>query len=121
MYVYILYIICARNVRQKRGLIFMADKSNEKPKKRRTALLSSKEGGYVNQRNYERRHPDKIKAKRARYHNLRIMVHKDFKPLIDSLAEQEGLSLSKLFVHAVEEYYGVTIHKGGNKKEDDDE
>ena len=75
----------------------------------------NKKTKYASQRRYAKKHPEQaaVRAKRHRdkcyYPSIGVWL--EFKTIIVQLAKDNNMSINKLFVSAVEEKYGVVLHK----------
>ncbi len=74
-----------------------------------------KKAGYAAQKKYAATHPEVYKkARQTRDRGLyraHISVPLECKATLEDLASSVGLSINQLFVLAVEEKYGVVLHK----------
>ena len=94
--------------------------------KKRPSFGSSKEGGYVDQKKYKQRHPEKVKEWRRRQKErekgtiyepkLRLAI--EYKPALEQLSHDTGMSITELCLSALEEKYGIVLRKRIDKPED---
>lgn len=70
---------------------------------------------YNAHKKYAANNPEIYAKSSKKYASTRYRIHlimaKDFKETVENLASEAGLSISQLFVSAVEEKYGVILHK----------
>lgn len=74
-----------------------------------------KKKNYAPQKRYAKKHPEQRKSRdkryKAQFYSPKINVPKEYRDDIMSLANATGLSVNMLFITAVEEKYGVILHK----------
>lgn len=88
-------------------------------RKRKHSFNSSKEGGYLDQKKYKERHPEKVKEWRRKQKErekgtiyepkLRLAI--EFKPILEQLCQDTGKSINELCLSALEEKYNVVLRK----------
>ena len=71
------------------------------------AMERHKKNGYAAQKRYRAAHPEKYNQN----YEPKVRIPLEFKPTIESLTQKTGLSLSQLFIAAVEEKYNVVLHR----------
>jgi len=65
-----------------------------------------KDTDYAAQRKYRENNPDKYKR-----YSVKIVIATEFKETLDTLVESSGLSLTSLFINAVEEKHNIKLRK----------
>ncbi len=95
----------------------MADDKNNKTKR---ANAYHKTTGYAAQRKYHAtNNPEKEREwrktsrerRKGKYHKAEIRIPIEYKPVIDEILASTGLSMNALCLGALEEKYGITLHK----------
>lgn len=85
----------------------------------RRAAERFKKNGYAAQKKYRALHPEQqVKAhkkEREQNYQAKIRIPIECKDTLDGLVSQTGLSIARLFVSAVEEKYGVVLHRDIDK------
>jgi len=77
--------------------------------------------GYASQKKYKANHPERVREQKRRQGaklyepKLRIPIEK--KPELEKLLSNTGLTISQLFLGAVEEKYGISLQKTVDKTE----
>ena len=66
-----------------------------------------KKNGYAAQKRYKAAHPEQ----RGQNYEPKIRIALEFKPIIESLTAETGLSITQLFISAIEEKYKVVLHR----------
>lgn len=100
---------------------------DEKTKKSRSGISSTKEGGYAAQKRYREAHPERVREQRRKQkERMRAVVYERKlripmanKPILDDLLRSTGLSITELCLGAVEEKYGVMLQKTVDKIDGD--
>ncbi|MGN1121582.1 MAG: hypothetical protein ACI4RV_04375 [Eubacteriales bacterium] len=98
----------------------MPDKANKKrvpltPEEREARRIAQnkmsverhKRSGYAAQKKYRAAHPEKYNQS----YEAKVRVPLEFKPIIERLTKETGLSITQLFISAVEEKYQVALHR----------
>lgn len=93
----------------------MAD--DKKPAKR--SLSSTREGGYATQKKYHATHPEKVKEWRRKQkerekgtiYEPKIRLQIKYKPVLEKLLADTGMSITTICLTALEEKYGVVLQK----------
>ena len=74
-----------------------------------------KSTGYAAKKKYKETYPDRIiesdKTFRESHDNLRIFLHKDFRANLNKIISESNMTITKLFLTAVEEKYGIALTK----------
>ena len=78
--------------------------------KNKRDIERQKNNGYAAQKKYRLAHPDNVVKWRQRFYEPKIRIPKELRPILNSLIKDTGLTITQLFVSAVEEKYGVTLH-----------
>lgn len=78
----------------------MADETRKTSK---SGISATKAGGYAAQKKYRATHPN------SKY-EPKVRIDKNFKPVLQALLDETGLSITDLFVNAVEEKYDIKLH-----------
>ena len=77
--------------------------------------------GYAAQKRYKESHPDQRTRERAREraktYEPKVRIPMEFKGIIESLTNDTGLSITRLFISAVEEKYNVVLHHNIDKQD----
>lgn len=71
------------------------------------AMERHKRNGYAAQKKYRVTHPERYRQN----YEPKIRIPLEFKPLVENLTKSTGLSITQLFVSAVEEKYQVILHR----------
>lgn len=69
-----------------------------------------KSTGYAAQKKYKAAHPEHRANERGRVYEPKIRIPMELKENLEILMNETGLSITRLFVSAVEEKYGVVLH-----------
>lgn len=102
---------------KKRGRPPLAPEEKEQRRIAKNAATNAyhKRNGYASQEKYRQAHPEKYRAyretARGRTYEPKVRIPIEFKIDFEELLKQTGLSISQLFIGAVEEKYKVTLHK----------
>ena len=72
----------------------------------RSAAERRRKNGYAAQKKYKSTHPEKYHLN----YEPKVRIPLEFKTTIESLTKKTGLSITQLFISAVEEKYGVLLH-----------
>lgn len=84
-------------------------------KKHKAGFSSTKEGGYATQKKYRVEHPDRVKAARIKAaqknYEPKVRIPREYKTAFDALLTQTGLTITELFIGAVEEKYNIILHR----------
>lgn len=79
-----------------------------------------KSTGYAAQKRYKESHPEQRALERARYraktYEVKVRIPMELKATVESLTQNTGLSITQLFISAVEEKYGVVLHRDIDKR-----
>lgn len=86
-------------------------KAMRQKKVSKPGISSTKMGGYASQRRYKENHPDKVKEWQRRYYEPKVRVLQEYRADLERLCRETQLTLSQLFVGAVEEKYCVVLQK----------
>ena len=70
---------------------------------------STKAGGYASQKRYREKHKGDV-------YEPKIRIKKEYKKNLETLLSATGLSITELFVSAVEEKYNIVLHKNNANK-----
>lgn len=73
----------------------------------KSAMERHKKNGYAAQKKYRASHPEKYNQN----YEPKVRIPLEFKPTIESLTKETGLSITQLFISAVEEKYQVVLHR----------
>lgn len=76
-----------------------------------------KSTGYAAQKKYKESHPESRANERGRVYEPKIRIPMELKGNLESLMKETGLSITRLFVSAVEEKYGVVLHRDIDNRE----
>lgn len=71
------------------------------------AMERHKKNGYAAQKKYRATHPEKYNQN----YEPKVRIPLEFKATIESLTQETGLSITRLFICAVEEKYHVVLHR----------
>lgn len=104
---------------KKRGRPPLSDeqKAMRKNKTSKPGISATKEGGYASQKRYRANHPEKVKEWQHRYYEPKVRILQEYRAELERLARETQLTLSELFISAVEEKYCVVLHKHLDKDE----
>lgn len=98
----------------------------DKEEKLKRELARQKATGYAAQKRYREKNPDvarsvarksmklhreKVKGTENEVYCARIPIKMKYKADLDNLVVEQGLTITELFLSAVEEKYGVVLHK----------
>ena len=75
---------------------------------------SHKKSNYAASKKHRQLHPENYQV----YYEPKVRIPKELRPVLKNLIAQTGLSITKLFVQAVEEKYGVVLHTVDTPNED---
>ncbi len=67
-----------------------------------------KNNGYAAQKKYKEAHPEKYKGIN---YEPKVRISMEYKPVFEELLNRTGLSITQIFLGAVEEKYNVSLHK----------
>lgn len=113
----------ADEIKKKRGRPPLTDEEKALRPKRKTkpAFNSTKAGGYATQRRYEENHREEIRERqrirRQRIYEPKLRIPLENKETLLNLLSQTGLTMTQLFLGAVEEKYGVILQKHIDNKD----
>lgn len=103
---------------KKRGRPPLSPEEKEQRRIAKNAATNAyhKKNGYASQEKYRQAHPEKYRAyretARERTYEPKVRIPIELKVVLEELLKQTGLSISQLFIGAVEEKYNITLHKG---------
>ena len=88
-------------------------------KKPKRSLSSTKAGGYATQKKYHATHPEKVKEWRRKQkerekgtiYEPKIRLQIEYKPVLEKLLADTGMSITTICLTALEEKYGVVLQK----------
>lgn len=104
-------------IKKKRGRPPLSPEERELRRIERNKRSSEahKKSGYAADKRYRENNPDKISKKNRIYRNkndsLTVTLSKEYRSVIDRLTNETGLSISDLFITAVEMQYDVKLKK----------
>ncbi len=82
----------------------------------------AKRTNYASQKRYAKKHPeqrkDRDKRYKAQFYSPKINIPKEYRDDIMVLSNNVGLSVNMLFITAVEEKYGVILHKENTENDE---
>ena len=73
----------------------------------KSAMERHKKNGYAAQKKYRAAHPEKYNQN----YEPKVRIPLEFKATIESLTQETGFSITRLFISAVEEKYQVVLHR----------
>ena len=73
-----------------------------------------KRNGYAAQKKYRAAHPEKYNQN----YQPKVRIPLEFQHIIERLTQETGLSITQLFISAVEEKYNVDLHRSIDKSDD---
>jgi len=93
---------------------------------RSRSFYSTKEGGYLDQKKYKERHPEKVKEwrrkqkqrEKGKIYEPKLRFAIEFKPTLENLVKETGMSLNLLCISALEEKYGIVLRFSVDNKEE---
>ena len=88
-------------------------------KKPKRSFTSTKAGGYATQKKYHATHPEKVKEWRRKQkerekgtiYEPKIRLQIEYKPVLEKLLADTGMSITTICLTALEEKYGVVLQK----------
>lgn len=87
---------------------------DEKEKLKRE-LARQKATGYAAQKRYRQMHPDAERERSAKRRmdsrTIAIRIKREYEPILDEIVSSTGKTMTDIFISAVEEKYGVVLHK----------
>lgn len=98
----------------------------DKEEKLKRELARQKTTGYAAQKKYRENNPDvsrstarksmkkhreKVKGTDMETYSARVPIKMKYKPVLDELIKNEGITIAELFLSAVEEKYGIILHE----------
>ena len=75
-----------------------------------------KQSGYKARTKHRKAHPEKYKKYQGYYYKPAVTMRAEFKEALDELVKRSGMTLSGLFLDAVEKQHGVILRKVDKKK-----
>lgn len=85
------------------------EKSLRNEQRKKAANEWHKKTGYAAQKKYRETHPDKVAKQRKQNYEPKIRIPLEFRPNLDELLSKTGMTITELFVGAVEEKYAITL------------
>ena len=58
-----------------------------------------------------KKHREKVKGTDMETYSARVPIKMKYKPVLDELIKNEGITIAELFLSAVEEKYGIILHE----------
>lgn len=98
----------------------------DKEERLKRELARQKATGYAAQKKYRRNNPDvarstarksmgksrnKVKGTEMEVYSARVPIRMKYKSVLEDLLKEQNLTIAELFLSAVEEKYGVTLHE----------
>lgn len=87
----------------------------DKNEKLKRELARQKATGYAAQKKYRETHPNAERERSAKRRidsrTIAIRIKREYEPVLDEIVSSTGRTMTDIFISAVEEKYGVVLHK----------